>query len=76
MPAKEKKGVPQSAFPDELDPREGFAQPKGFKKGNFQPRDDHPRGDRSGFKPGFKPGFAKGKPAKFAKGFKKDHPPR
>ncbi|MEI7962660.1 MAG: helicase C-terminal domain-containing protein [Verrucomicrobiota bacterium] len=66
-------------FPNELADNEGFAQPKGFKKGNFQPREDDRR-PQSGFKPSpkgpFKGGFDKGKPSKFAKGIKKDRGPR
>ena len=81
----------KSEFPNELPDHEGFAQPKGFKKGNFQQREpgvvphhssQSPSGGgtkpgfKSGFKPAFKPPFEKGKPGKFAKGFKKDRGPR
>jgi hypothetical protein len=74
----------KSGFPNELPDHEGFAQPKGFKKPKFQPRDPAPMpmsmpqglGHKKGFQPAFKPSFDKGKPAKFTKGFKKDRGPR
>ena len=62
-------------LPTELEPHEGFAKPKGFKKQPFQGNGPS-QGPRPGFKPGFKPNFEKGKPGKFAKGFKKDRGPR
>jgi hypothetical protein len=85
------KSAGRSEFPNELPDHEGFAQPKGFKKGNFQQREhgavqQHSAhassgggakpGFKSGFKPNFKPSFEKGKQGKFSKGFKKDRGPR
>jgi ATP-dependent RNA helicase DeaD len=58
-------------FPNEIQSNEGFAQPKGFKKGAQPPRDS-----ALGGKMGFKPPFEKGKTTKFAKGFKKERGPR
>jgi ATP-dependent RNA helicase DeaD len=62
-------------LPNELEPHEGFAKPKGFKKQPYQ-GNGPAQGPRPGFKPGFKPKFEKEKPGKFAKGFKKDRGPR
>jgi ATP-dependent RNA helicase DeaD len=64
-----------SNFPTELEPHEGFAKPKGFKKQPFQANGPS-QPSRSGFKGGGKPSFEKCKPGKFAKGFKKDRGPR
>jgi len=55
-------------LPTQLEPQEGFAKPKGFKKERFQ-------APEPGFKPAFKKGFAKGKPSKFAKGPRKESGP-
>jgi hypothetical protein len=70
------KSPARQEFPNELPDHEGFAQPKGFKKPKFQPRDPAPTpqgmGHKKSFKPAFKPSFEKGKQGKFSKGFKKD----